>query len=380
VILAGGGVWFSQAADELVRFAELTKTPVMTNSKARGSIPEDHDLCFGGFWLIHPGLHPTDSGSADLVIMLGTRIGLFTGGPNSVIPSGARVIQVDIEAEEIGRNRGIELGIVADCREFLREANRALATSSIDPHEEWRERLAALRTAMRHRDDEALKRTEGPIHPARMVRGIANVLEPGAVVVADGGETSAWMSRAWMARQPGRFLSHGYLGCLGVGLPFALAAKLAHPNEQVLCITGDGSAGLNFAEFHTAARHNLPITVVINNDRQWGMSKHGQEIMWGKGRHVATELGMVHYEQAAEGLGAHGELVQRAEEIAPALRRALGCGRPACLNILCDPEVIEPGTFALYAMMASSLPSEKQETDAPGRETTLPYYGKRKLE
>ena len=138
--------------------------------------------------------------------------------------------------------------------------------------------------------------------------------------------------RAWTATHPGRFLSHGYLGCLGIGLPFALAAKAAHPDQQVFCIIGDGSAGLNFSEFHTGAKNNLPITVVVNNDKQWGMSKHGQEIMWGKGRHVATELGMVHYERAAEGLGAHGELVERAEDIAPAMKRALNCGRISCLT------------------------------------------------
>jgi len=380
VILAGGGVWFSQAAKELVEFAELTNTPVLTNAKARGSIPEDHPLSFGGFGVIHPGVHAKTGGSADLVILLGTRIGLFTGGRNSVIPTDAQVVQVDIEPEEIGRNRDIELGIVADCREFLRVAIDTVKGHKFDEHTEWRERLATIRNAGRHRFDEALKPATGPIHPARMAHEIAKSLDPNAIVVADGGETASWMGNAWTARQPGHFLSHGYLGCLGVGLPFAMAAKAAHPDRQVFCIIGDGSAGLNFSEFHTAAKNQLPITVVINNDKQWGMSKHGQELMWGKGRHMATELGMVHYERAAEGLGAHGELVERTEDIAPAMKRALGCGRVACVNIVTDPDVIEPGTLALYSAASARprKPEAPEEKQAEG--TTLPYYGKRKLD
>jgi acetolactate synthase-1/2/3 large subunit len=380
-ILAGGGVWFSQAASELTQFAELTNTAVMANHKARGSIPEDHPLCFGGFGAIHPAGHKRrEAPSADLVILLGTRIGMFTGGRNSVIPPDARVIQVDIEPEEIGRGRNIELGIVSDCGEFLRQAIAAIGDAKFDSHREWLERLTAIRSAQFHRWDEALKNDDGPIHPMRLMREITNTLDPDAIVVADGGETAAWMGNAWKARMPGSFMTHGYLGCLGTGLPFALAAKVAHPDRQVFCIVGDGSAGLNFSEFHTAVRHNLPITVVINNDRQWGMSKHGQELSWGKGRHVATELGMVNYERAASGLGAYGELVERPQDIAPAMRRALSCGRAACLNVVTDAEVIEPGTLAMYSAFSGGKKPANGAEKKSGDGTMLPYYGTRKID
>ena len=380
-ILAGGGVWFAQAADELTQFVELTHTPVMANHKARGCVPEDHPLCFGGFGAIHPGAHKRrEALSADLVILLGTRIGLFTGGRNSMIPPDARVIQVDIEPEEIGRGRNIELGVVADCREFLRQAIAAIGSTKFDRHQEWIERLGAIRTAQSHRWNEALKQEDGPIHPMRLTREVAQALDPNAIVVADGGETAAWMGNAWKARGPGSFMTHGYLGCLGTGLPFAIAAKVAHPDRQVFCIMGDGSAGLNFSEFNTAVRHNLPITVVINNDRQWGMSKHGQELSWGKGRHVATELGMVHYERAAAGLGAWGELVERAPDIAPAIKRALGCGRVACLNVVTDAEVIEPGTLAMYSAFSGGKKPREEADKKSSEGTMLPYYGTRKID
>jgi acetolactate synthase-1/2/3 large subunit len=195
-ILAGGGVWFSQAA-ELTRLAELAHLPVLSNAKARGTVSEDHPLNFGGFGAIHPAAHrKSGGGSADLVILLGTRIGMFTGGRNSVIPADARVIQIDIEPEEIGRNRDIQLGIVSDCREFVRQAIDALEGEKIDPHLEWIERLTAIREAGRHRFDDAIANHKGPIHPARLAHDIANVLDKDAIVVA----TAARRRHGWAMR------------------------------------------------------------------------------------------------------------------------------------------------------------------------------------
>jgi acetolactate synthase I/II/III large subunit len=381
VILAGGGVWFAQAAQELTEFAELSHIPVLANAKARGSISEEHPLCFGAFGAIHPAAHARRGGkSADLVIMLGTRIGLATGGRNSVIPNDARVIQVDIEPEEIGRGRGIDLGIVADCGEFMRQANAAARGVKLNGHQAWIEQLTAMRAGQRQKWDEAMN-TEQPIHPARMAREVVQALEPDAIIAADGGETAAWIANAFKARRPGSFLSHGYLGCLGIGIPFALAAKVAHPDKQVVCVIGDGSVGLNFAEFDTAVRHNLPVTVVVNNDAQWGMSKHGQVLAWGAGNTIATELGVIHYERAAQGLGAHAEFVERASELAPALKRALSSGRAACVNIMTDPDVIEPGTLAMYsAFSGGKAPKTAAQPEAKADETMLPYYGKRKID
>jgi len=379
-ILAGGGVWFAQAAKELTEFAEESHIPVLSNAKARGSISEEHPLCFGAFGAIHPAAHARRGGkSADLVILLGTRIGLATGGRNSIIPADARVIQVDIEPEEIGRGRSIDLGIVADCGEFLRQAIEAARGVKFNGHEAWIEQLTAMRAGQRQKWDEAMK-TERPIHPARMARDVVQALDPDAIVAADGGETAAWIANSYKARQAGSFLSHGYLGCLGIGIPFALAAKVAHPQRQVACVIGDGSVGLNFAEFDTAVRHNLPVTVVINNDMQWGMSKHGQVLAWGPGNTVATELGVIHYERAAQGLGAHGEFVEHASQIVPALKRALNSGRAACVNIMTDPDVIEPGTLAMYSAFSGGKAPKTAQPEAKTDETMLPYYGKRKID
>jgi len=162
------------------------------------------------------------------------------------------------------------------------------------------------------------------------------------VLAVDGGETFVWAELAFSARRPSRYLGHGYLGCLGTGIPFGLAAKLAHPEERVLVLTGDGSVGLNFSEFDTAVRHNLPIVVVINNDQAWGWCKHLQTVSLGKDRIVGTELGPTRYERAAQPFGVHAEFVEDGSEIIPAVERAFASGRPACINVMTDPNAISP--------------------------------------
>ncbi|HYM15349.1 MAG TPA: thiamine pyrophosphate-binding protein [Dehalococcoidia bacterium] len=368
VIMAGGGVWFSGASDTLRVFAERTGIPVLAHGKGRGCISEAHPLSGGGFMSL-VGSGP--SGGPDVVLLLGARLGLFTGGAqHSFIPAGAHVIQVDIEGEEIGRNRDVQLGVVADCRATLRALADAAASRPWPDRAAW---TAMLRSA-RHQVDAAFSGAAAcaaPIHPYRLARDIGSVMNRESdVLVGDGGETAFWLEIASTVRTPGHWLSHGYLGCLGTGLPFAIAAQIAHPGSRVLCLTGDGSVGLNFAEFDTMARHKLPVVVVVNNDRQWGMSKHGQDLMYGKGHAVVTELGAVRYDRAAAGFGCHGEHVERADDVVPAIERAFASGLPACINVATDAEVIAPVTLAMV--------SHGGAESAPGT-VSMSYYGEREV-
>jgi acetolactate synthase-1/2/3 large subunit len=348
-IMAGGGVWFAGAAAELREFAELTQMPVFSNERARGCVPEDTPLGFGSFV-------PIASGRPDVVLILGARLGLFTGGRHlSLIPREAKVIQVDILGEEIGRNREVQLGIVGDCREVLRQLLEGARWRHWPAQDAWLSALNNVRGARAQAFTQALAAEGPPIHPFRLATEVTRFADADTIMVGDGGETWDWVSNAAVVRRPGHWMSHGYLGCLGVGLSFGLAAKLAHPDKRVLVTTGDGSLGLNLAEFHTAAKHNLPIVVVVFNDGAWGMCKHGQEMSLGKGCSVATELGQVAYEKAAEALGAYGELVERPADIGPALERAFASGKPACLNVLTDPNAVSPATVAGAAMVTAML-------------------------
>ncbi len=370
VIMAGGGAWFSGAAPELAAFAEATKVPVLANGKGRGCLPEHHPMSAGGFMSL-AGVR--GAGGPDVVLILGARLGLFTGGASkSMIPASAKVIQVDVEGEEIGRNRDIQLGITADCRATLQALVPAAAGRTWPDLSAWLASLRGARAAMDMMFAQAAASEKRPIHPYRLAKDIAAFMDQdGDVLVADGGETAFWLEMTSTVRRPGHWLSHGYLGCLGTGLPFAIASQCAHPESRVLCLTGDGSVGLNFAEFDTMVRHNLPIVVVVNNDQQWGMSKHGQELMYGKGRTVVSELGPVRYDAAAAGFGCHAELVEDAAEIAPALERAFRAKRPSCINVLTDPDVIAPITMAMVS-------GASKKESKPGT-VNMPYYGEREV-
>jgi acetolactate synthase-1/2/3 large subunit len=367
-IMAGGGAFFSGAAPDLLRFAERTGIPVFSNGKAHGLLPSDHPLCGRGFVNLAVA-GAAGPGPADVVLVLGARLGLFTGGRGArLIPADARIIQVDIAAEEIGRNRHIDLGIAADCREAVRALDRVAKSREWPGRADWRKAVATVRDGHRIVFKDALEKDTQPIHPYRLASEVMDCLPPDAIVAADGGETSSWMEMVARVGAAGHWMSHGYLGCLGTGMAFAIAAQVAHPERRVLCIVGDGSVGLNFAEFDTMVRHELPIVVVVNNDQLWGMSAHGQDLIYGRDRRVVTELGATRYDLAAQGFGCHAELVEKPEDLRPALERALASGKPACVNVMTDGNVIAPITQAMVGSSALSGGTDEKQ------KITLPYY------
>ena len=367
-ILAGGGVWFAGAGSELLAFADCSGIPVFANGKAQGTVPGDHPLSGRSFLtlaaLVSGGLAP------DVALILGTRLGLFTGGRGGgFLARTPRLIQVDIAGEEIGRNRDIELAIMADCRETLRALLAAAGRRTWPSRAAWQEAVRNARAFPRQLFADALNGDATPIHPFRMAHEVVQAAGPEAVLVADGGETANWVELAAAVQGGGRWLSHGYLGCLGTGMPFAIAAKVAHPQRPVVCVIGDGSVGLNFAEFDTMVRHQLPIVTVVNNDRQWGMSAHGQDLIFGAGHRVVTDLAPTRYDLSAAGFGCHAEHVERPADLAPALNRALAAGRPACVNVMTDPSIIAPVTISLVGMAKSEASQLGEST-----RVQLPYY------
>ena len=353
-ILLGSGAWFSDLGSNLLDFVDRTQIPVFSNSRAHGLIPADHPLC-GRNIMNLAVIDRENPGGPDVVLVLGARIGLFTGGAGGqMLPKDARLIQVDIEPEEIGRNRDIALGIHADCGEMLRALNAASKERNWLIHADW---IKATKQAseiygMMFANEIAESKT--PIHPYVMADAISRVADRDTIMVADGGGAAFWMEMAGQVLQGGHWLSHGYLAQLGVGMPFAIAAQVAHPKKRVICVLGDGAVGFNFAEFDTMVRHQLPVIVVVNNDQQWGMSAHGQDLIYGAGDRVVTDLNDTRYDLAAAGFGCHAEHVIEANDLTPALERALASGKPACINVVSDSSVISPVTLALIGGASSA--------------------------
>jgi acetolactate synthase-1/2/3 large subunit len=351
VILAGGGTLYSGCANDLRALAERSGIPVLTNGKSRGILPSDHPLWGRGYATLAPargqGLVP------DLLLVLGARFGIYTGGRRkSFLPPEAHIIQVDVDAGDAGRVREVDLAVTADCGETLRALLEATQERPLPDTRAWATQFCAVGAASKQNFAAVAQATSGAVHPYRLALAVAEALPRDAVVCLDGGESHSWIDMTAHSDAPGRWLGHGYVGSMGEGLPLAVGAQVANPGRRVVCFTGDGSVGFNFAEFDTFVRHGLPVVVVINNDQMWGMSAHGQDLMYGEGRRMVSELGRTRYDQAAAGFGCHAEFVEDVADLAPALERALASRRPACVNVMTDPGVMHPITQRFVGRMA----------------------------
>jgi acetolactate synthase-1/2/3 large subunit len=175
----------------------------------------------------------------------------------------------------------------------------------------------------------------------RVYGELHSLLDRNAIVIGDGGDFVSFAGRLVDSYEPGCWLDPGPFGCLGTGPGYALAAKLARPDSQVVLLLGDGAFGFSGMEFDTLARHGVAVVAVMGNNGIWGLEKHPMEFLYGYS--VAAELRAgTRYDQVVEALGGHGELVRTADELRPALERALACGRPALVNVLTDPSVAYP--------------------------------------
>lgn len=352
VVIAGSGAWYADAGEELLAFVEKTGIPVFTAGAGRGVIPDTHPLCFESSLAIRPGGSMLAFLSTDLVLFLGDSLSLFYIF-GEIFPSSAPFIQVDILADEIGRNRTVDLGIVSDIKSFLAELNgvleeKAVGTTLRDRFQPW---VETVRGAAKDSKEQARSMWECdtlPIHPMRLAREVNDFMDrQDDIVVADGGDTATWMGMTRTVLQGGTYLDYGLYGCLAVGLPYAIAAKLKNPDKRVLAIMGDGSTGFNFMEYHTAIRKKIPIVVVISNDQAWGMIMHSQQLRLGHHIPEGTELGWVDYHKMVETLGGFGICVEKPKDIRPALEAAFASGKTACVNVKVDPSVISPGSVAL---------------------------------
>ncbi len=356
VFIAGSGAYYSGAEKEFTEFIEKTRVPGFTATLGRGLISDTHHLCYASSSVIRPGAAMDALREADLVVLLGNRLSLYYAFGELINPQ-AKIVQVDIRQEEIGRNRSVYLGVFSDVKEFLKEMNRLLDEQKIAPYlqaqfKDWVNFLKEKEKEKKAWGALNWENQDIPPHPMRICAEVNKFMDKeDDIVVNDGGDTQIWMAMTRTVRRSGHYLESGLFGCLGCGLPYANAAKLLYPEKRVCLVTGDGSIGFNFMEFDTAIRKKLPVVVVILNDQQWGMIRHSQEVKLGRYIKEGSELGMINYHKAVEAWGGWGRLIENADELQPALAAAFASGKPACLNVMTDPKPISPGSIAL-AMVA----------------------------
>ncbi|MCG8687967.1 MAG: thiamine pyrophosphate-binding protein [Desulfobacterales bacterium] len=350
LIIAGTGAWQAHAEAELKTFVETTGIPVFTSLSGRGVLPDEHPLCFEGAIAIRPGGGFAAYLETDLVIVLGTRISLYYLFGDIFNPV-AKIAQVDIQPDEIGRNRTVDLPVVSDIKGFLSACNQLLEKDDNGFKDQFSPWIDKLNTA--HQEGKAMAQNDWdsdnvPIHPMRLAREINEFMnQEDDLVVADGGDTTTWLGMTRTLKVPGTYLDYGIFGSLAVGLPYANTAKLLNPDKRVCLMTGDGSVGFNFMEFETAIRKNNPIVVVISNDLGWGMIRHSQEIRIGHAIEDGTYIGRVDYHKMVEAIGGKGYLVEDPKDIKPALEDAFASGQVCCINVMTDPTTVSPASMAL---------------------------------
>jgi len=329
-VVAGGAIWWDRAWKQLAAFAENGRFPVYLNGSGRGALPPDHELFFQ-----HSRAVALER--ADVVCVIGTPLDFRLRFGR--IGEDAKLVHIHADATEIGRNRRADAGIVGDCAAVL----GILADGVKNPRRDRDGWFAQLRDAERAWWDE--HRTEidcdtAPINHYRLGADLDRVLDPGTIVIGDGGDVVAAVSRVLRVHRPGHWLDPGPFGCLGVGPPYALGVKTAEPARQVVVVAGDGAFGLNGFEFETLTRFGIPVTFVIGNDAAWGEIRIPQVGLYGADAEVATRLAPTRYDKLTETFGGHGEHVERPTDLTPALERALGSGEPAIVNVMLDPDAM----------------------------------------
>jgi acetolactate synthase I/II/III large subunit len=339
VLVLGSDVWLDGAHADARAAAEELRLPVIANGQGRGILPSGHEL-------LVTRARPVALGQADLVIVVGTpldfRLGYGEfGGKNGTPP--AQVVHVADAAAQIASHRELAAAAAGDLTAFFRQlAGAASPAGAAWPWEtDWLPRLQAASQQAIAADAPLLASDAEPIHPMRIYGELTRLLDDDAVVIGDGGDFVSYAGKYIEPRRPGGWLDPGPYGCLGTGLGYAIAARIARPSAQVVLLLGDGAAGFSLMDADTLVRHRLPVVMICGNNGIWGLEKHPMQALYGYD--VAADLQpQCRYDEVVTALGGAGELVTRPADIGPALRRAFGSGVPYLVNVATDPKISYP--------------------------------------
>ena len=355
LVIAGGGVWLSQAQGELARLAARGGLPVATTNHGKGVIADTSPLSLGVFGncmgegSVAGGLRAY-AAEADLVLFVGTRTAANGTASWTLFPRNARFIHIDIDGTEIGRNYEA-LRLVGDARATLAALLEELPEADFPDRAERLARLSADTARARAASAAAVEAIgggrQGAVRPEYLMRVLDGRLSGDDIVVADASYSTNWIGSYLSARADGaRFLTPRGLAGLGWGMPMAMGARLARPGARVFALVGDGGFAHVWSELETARRLDIPVITIVLNNQILAYQKHGEE--WFMYHHSdASDLGPVDHAMIARACGCHGERVTGPEQFAPALDRALASGLPAVIDVLTDDDARPPlGQYA----------------------------------
>jgi acetolactate synthase-1/2/3 large subunit len=336
VIMAGTDLYWGRGEQALRALAEAHSIPVFQNGLARGCLPADHPLAFSR-------ARSKGLGEADVALVIGAPLD-FRLGFGGVFAQSATVIAVDTAHAAQSPPRALQHRLIGGLDATLRALSDAAGPVELEQRaarEAWVGALEELERERRVAEAEELADPRAPLHPMRIYGELAGMLDRDAIIVGDGGDFVSFAGRVVDSLAPGCWVDPGPYGCLGSGPGYALAAKLAHPDRQVVLLLGDGAFGFAGMEFDTLARHGVAVVAIVGNNGVWALEKHPMEALYGYSV-VADLRPGTRYDEVAAALGCHGELVRTPQELRPALERAFAAGRPALVNVLTDPAVAYP--------------------------------------
>ena len=332
VLVLGSDVWMDGAEDAARAAAEKLQLPVIANGQGRGILP-------GGHSLLVTRARASALGGADLVIVVGTpldfRLGYGRFGGKGGTPA-AQVVHVADAADQIAGHCELAGSASGSLAAFFTALVDTVGDGARAWTGQWLPRLQQACAQAVEADGELLRSDAQPIHPMRIYGELMAQLAPDAVVIGDGGDFVSYAGKYLEPQQPGGWLDPGPYGCLGTGLGYAIAARVARPAAQVVLLLGDGAAGFSLMDADTLVRHGLPVVMICGNNGIWGLEKHPMQALYGYD--VAADLQPgCRYDQVVAALGGEGELVKDPADIGPALRRAFDAGVPYLVNVMTDP-------------------------------------------
>jgi thiamine pyrophosphate-dependent acetolactate synthase large subunit-like protein len=333
VLVLGTDVWLGGAEAAARRAAERLRLPVIANGQARGILPAGHGL-------LATRARKLAFGEADLVIVAGTPLDFRLGyGAFGAPETPAPVVHVADSAALLARHCPLAASASGDLSLFFDQL--AEATGEPAGEDGWAAQLTEAVHAALALDAPLLASDADPVHPARIYGELRRVLDDDAVVIGDGGDFVSFAGKYVEPSRPGGWLDPGPFGCLGTGLGYAIAARLARPSAQVVLLLGDGAAGFSLMDADTLVRHKLPVVMICGNNGAWGLEKHPMRALYGYD--VAADLQPgCRYDEVVRALGGAGETVTSPARIGPALRRAFASGAPYLVNVVTDPESVYP--------------------------------------
>jgi len=336
MIMVGGGAIFSGASEEILKLAELLQAPVVTTLMGKGIIPETHPLCLGMLGMHGSRITNLAVQECDLLLAVGVRFDDRATGKVQNFAPKAKIVQIDIDASEIGKNVRCDLSIIGDAKQSLKGIIDCLIKSFTKKKNVWKERLEELRKENPpvYFDEKSI-----PIKPPVVIKTLMKLLNDDDIITTEVGQCQMWAAIYYKVRKPRKFISSGGLGTMGFGLPAAIGAKVACPDCKVVDVAGDGSFLMSCNQLATAVEEKIPIVVVILDNRYLGMVRQWQEL-FAERRYSEVYLGeKTDFVKIAEGFGAKGWRVERPTELEESLKEALNCGEPAVVDVIIEREM-----------------------------------------